>query len=478
MPLRPYQEEALAKVSASWRGGARSVLLVSPTGSGKTATAVEAALRAVKRGKKVLWLAHRRELIGQASKRITAEGLSDHGIILAGAKGGNLSAPVQVASVDTLRARGLRPPADLVVWDEAHHTKAASWEEIHSSYPEAYHAGLTATPCRADGAALGDVFDSLVVAISVAELTQLGFLVPCDVEAPAAKLSAQEIAQDPVALWQKRCPGKKTVLYTNAVQEAHYLAQRFCSLGTPAAAIDGNTPTEERDLVLARFAAGELRVITNVAVLTEGWDCPDAEVCLVARSVGHEGLWLQMVGRVLRPAPGKERALVLDLAGNVHQHGLPEDPREFSLEGKGIRKASKVALQVCPMCGAARRFYPCARCGYEPQRASLSVTHEELKRIERPGKLTDKEERAVLASLTQQAVERNYKPAWVARQFAKRYHYEISNPRFTAVRKSYNALLAERFGEGHPNADSQRPGEAQRSLPLEKQHRPLSDAGW
>jgi len=458
--LRDYQEKALTEISAEWRNGKRSVLLVLPTGAGKTAVA-GAALRMVgARGKSALFLAHRRELISQASKRLTSEGIA-HGVVMAGVA--PTKAFVQIASIDTLRARNERPLADLVIWDEAHHTGADSWGDIHERYPTAYHLGLTATPCRADGQGLGSVFDSMVVGATVAQLTEQGYLVPCDIEAPARKLKNQEIAQDPVDLYLGRFMGgtpldnsfsAKALVYAGSVQEAHELAKRFVACGVNAAAIDGTTKSELRDEVLQRFASGEIRVLVNMAVLTEGFDCPDAEVCIVARSVGHVGLWLQIVGRVLRPALGKTRALVLDLAGNVHQHGLPAEPRTYSLEGEGIvATASESAPALCRNCGASPLKYPCWKCKFMPPEVKRTITGELLFLV--GGKFEPKDEKTAVDELVLIAAQKKRKIGWICYAFKERYGYEISRNRYVAARAQYETLRENR--EAATERDPARP---------------------
>jgi DNA repair protein RadD len=447
MPLRDYQENALAEISREWRGGARAVLLVLPCGGGKTAIGSEAVRRAVVRGKSALWLAHRRELIGQASERFTAEGIL-HGVVMAGVA--PVVAPVQIGSVDTLNARALRPSADLIIWDECHHLhENGTWDEIYKSYPGAHHIGLTATPCRADGRGLGDLFEAMVTGSTVAELTQRGFLVPCDIVAPAAKLAKQKIAEDPLDAYLQRCKGQQALVYAGSVKGSVELAERFCAAGIPAAHIDGNTKAESRDAAIKGFKSGSIRVLCNMSVMTEGTDLPSASVCIVARPVGHVGLWLQIVGRVLRPAPGKSRALVLDLAGSVHQHGLPEEPREYSLGSEGIVTQKTTSIVVCQMCGFARRGYPCARCGYMPAEVKLTVTGEPLVLV--AGKFKPNDEKTAVDELVRIAVEKSRKAGWINYAFKERYGYEISRSRYIAARALYESLSADR--EADPGRD-------------------------
>ena len=437
MPLREYQEDSLRQISQQWRGGRRAVVLVLPTGGGKTAIAAEAIRRTVARGKKAIFLAHRRELINQASERFKSENIP-HGILMAGKK--TTEASVQIGSVDTFRARNLRPEASLVIWDECHHTVSDTWEAIHADYKDAHHLGLTATPCRYDGKGLGDVFDSMVVGATVEELTALGFLVPCEVEAPKERLSREYIAQDPVQAYLSRCAGEKALVYAASVEEAHALAARFLEIGIKAGAIDGTTKAGIRDDILKKFLSGELQVLCNMSVLTEGFDVPDATVCIVARPIGHVGLWLQILGRVLRPATGKARALVIDLHGSVHAHGLPDDPRVYSLEGNGIVAPQEDELIHCNQCGNLLRNFPCRRCGFIPRaKEEAIIINQPLVSIR--AKLSRKDEIQVLDDLLRDCLRLGYKPGWIFHSFKRKYDYAISGYKASLIFNEYNRLL-------------------------------------
>lgn len=445
MPLRPYQLYALENLSQQFLARKRSVLLVSPCGSGKTAMGVEVARRALAKGRKVLWLAHRTELINQASERMTSEGLPRHGIMQAGRA--NHPAPLQIASVDTLKARGCYPPADLIIWDEAHHCNANGWATIHKAYPNAWHLGLTATPCRADGAALGDIFESMVVATSVKELTRLGHLVPARIEAPTQRLDPGQLAQCPVNAYTSRALGKKALVYVSTVAEAQDLTRQFRDALVDARMVCGETPDEERSATITSFKSpAGIEVLVNVGVLTEGTDLPNAEVCILARGVGSLGLWLQIVGRVLRPAPGKTHALILDLAGSVHDHGLPDEDHVFSLEGSGIRKAKEEGnLHHCRKCQALSRSYPCASCGYTPELLKPHLLHSPLLTIDEwqsDGRMTPTKEKSVIDALTRECAERGRKIGWIIYYFEAKYGYKISKQRFCAARKYYQNLKA------------------------------------
>ena len=426
--LRPYQTRAIAGVRDAFRR-CRRVLLVAPTGFGKTATASALIAWAVAKGRRVLFLVHRREIVLDTVRRLRAAGVPC-GVVMSEVE--RADAPVQVASVQTVAAREEHPPADLIVWDEAHHTAAESYRAIAAQYPDAWHLGLTATPERADGVGLRDAFDALVVGATVRELTEAGYLAPCDVLAPAGR--QQGIAEDPAEAWARLAGGRPTVAFCRTVADSLRLASSLGERGIRARHIDGGTSTRERDLALNLFATGRVDVLTNVFVLTEGWDCPRAKVCLLARGCGSEGTYLQMVGRVLRPHEG-ERALLIDLAGAVHEHGLPDEDREFSLDG--IRRKPREArewIAQCRACGLAveghKRGERCPRCGGPwPAPPAVKITRAEIRRDIVIASRSEKD--AELRRLLSTATERGYKPAWAGVRFKEKFGHW---PRMGAVR--------------------------------------------
>lgn len=365
MELRPYQRDAIARVVEAWRRGRRKVLLVSPTGSGKTIMGMELVQVALRHRRRVLWLAHRNELLAQAHDVLWQGTGVEPGVTGPGAD--TLpGALLRVATVQTLASRGHRPEADLVVWDEAHHHVAAEWGKVARDYAHAHGFGLTATPERSDGRPLADLFEEMVVAANYPELVASGALVPASVFAPDGAL-AKGLATDPVKAYQTHGSGGQCFCFAGSVELAYQFAEDFRKAGISAACVEGAMDGEERKEKLADFRAGKLTVLTNVYVLTEGVDVPAASVCLLARGVGHVTPFLQMVGRVLRPAPGKTHGIVIDLAGVTYTHGLPTEERDFSLEG-GIKRLPKGerSLRVCQQCGMTfAGIGACPRCGFK-----------------------------------------------------------------------------------------------------------------
>jgi DNA repair protein RadD len=460
--LRPYQNEAIDQLRAAVGGGRRRALLVAPTGSGKTLIAAALVRRAFDRGRRVLFLAHRRELVAQAHAKLHAAGI-DAGIIQAGYEP-RLEQPVQIASVATLWARAYRssrikpPPADLLIVDEAHHVRARTWMGILQSYPEAAVLGLTATPCRGDGRGLGDVFEALVECPPVADLIKLGFLVPTRVYAPstpdltgvrvergdyaeaelAERMDTATLVGDIVEHWHRLAERRKTVVFATGVEHSVHLRDEFCRSGVIAEHIDGKTPAEERDAILARLSRGETEVVCNCMVLVEGWDQPAVSCIILARPTKHMGLYRQMIGRVLRPASGKQHALVLDHAGLTWQHGLVEEPVIWTLDQdrraenplQAARSQHKApGLTTCPECSAIRTSgQPCPACGWQPTRRAQDVevadgelAHVDASKRSRPHDWTSAQRASFHRQLLWIANERGYKPGWAAHKYRERF---------------------------------------------------------
>lgn len=428
MKLRPYQEQAVADIRASLHG-ARSAVLQMPTGAGKTATVSEVLRRVVERKHRAVFLTHLTELVEDTHERLRIAGVHA-GFIQAG-RPTDPTAPVQVCSLQTLHSRGERPPADFIVLDECHRAMGPTVRSILEAYPNAWLLGLTATPQRADGQPLGDVFDRLVIGPSVRDLTRDGYLVPCDLLAPA-EYQEDGLALDPVDAYERFAPGKRAIVFASNVAHAEDVTKRFADRGIPAELVVGDTPASVRRSVRQRMTDGDLRVLVGVGVFIEGFDLPAAEVIILARAFGVTGSFLQAIGRGLRPSPstGKARCTVIDLRGAVNLHGLPDEDRVWSLDGEAVRRTETMAaLRRCPECWAiARPSVSCPRCGASSKNTpKLPRNLNRAEVMQRVSDLsqTQRDER-YLASLERMATSRMRMPEWRARewasaQFAKRF---------------------------------------------------------
>lgn len=362
--LRDYQAACLQTILDEERAGVRRQLVVLPTGAGKTilfAALIDRLL--AERGGRALILAHRDELIGQAADKFRRVAGDRWSIGVVKAERNELDRQVLVGSIQTLaRAHRMRqlPTGELtiVVADECHHSAAHTWRQVlrHCGCwdPDGpLLVGVTATPDRADARTIAAVvFEKLVYSQTIVDLIDAGYL--CDVEARTVHIAADlskiksrggdldagELsrallyANAPARVleaYQQFAQGRKAMAFTPGVRLAYDMAATFAAAGIPAAAADGTTTPEVRRAVLAQFARGEISVLCNDSLWTEGFDEPSVDCIILARPTKSRALYTQMLGRGLRLFPGKKNCLVLDLAGNAGRHDVASVPEIFGL---------------------------------------------------------------------------------------------------------------------------------------------------
>jgi len=387
MQLRDYQLKIYEGSRASYRAGFKAPLVCSPTGSGKTVITASMAQGSVNRGNRTWIVAHRKELLTQSSSTLKKFAIP-HGLIKAG-MAPDYGAPVQVCSIQSLasRMKYLDAP-DLIIIDECHHAISGNYRKIIDAHPNARLLGFTATPERLDGRGLGDVFDDIVMGPSVLELMADGHLSYARYYAPPPKVDLSNVKRrmgdfvnsqlaeavnrptitgDAVAHYQKYCDGVPMLVFCVSVQHAIDVAQAYREAGYTASSIDGSMSDADRDDRLGGLASGRYKIITSCDLVGEGLDVPIVTAAQLLRPTASLILHLQQIGRVLRPAPGKEHAVILDHVGNVHRHGFAESDRHWSLESKpkSQRNVEAVAVASCLNCFAAHPpASVCPYCGF------------------------------------------------------------------------------------------------------------------
>jgi DNA repair protein RadD len=471
LALRDYQLQLLADLRAALRSHQR-VCAVMPTGAGKGQTIGAIVRGAATKGRRVLVLAHRAELIDQLTRTVQAWGLMSDVI----APGHRLQGrQVAVGSVQTVvrRLHQLLPP-DLIIQDEAHHlVEGNSWGRIIHAWPDAHLIGKTATPERLDGRGLGveagGFFEALVLGPSAAWLVEQGWLARPRVfswpgagtqndpenraqlqqrcgdyvmEQAAQAFGHRAAIGDAVSHYRRRLHPGTAICFCCTTCHAEQMAAAFRAAGIRAAAVSGVTPAEERRRLIAGLGTGEIEVLTSCMIISEGTDIPSVGGAILMRPTASLSLYLQMVGRALRPAPGKQEAVILDHVGNAHRHGLPTDERTWTLAGRRRRKSVSIPIKDCPhcFCSCPSGAQLCPDCGHlfltderDEQRRGLQQLDGELVEISRSGRHRPKPNQQqrprrthpaagchTLEQLLQREQERGYKPGWARHIWAAR----------------------------------------------------------
>ena len=425
MQLRKYQTEAILKIGAVMNTGKKRVVLYAPTGAGKTCIGLEVIRRAIALEKKIIFVCNRIELVGQTSRKLAQYGIA-HDII----QGSNTvvtDEPVKVCSIQTMDRRGY-PDADVCIVDEAHGTAGSTaYHRFMEHYKEKLIVGLTATPFAKGMSkeyAWGTLWEGMAVASTIRELITEGHLVDCEIFAPSepdlskVKIVAgdynetqlgeavdkQELIGDIVTHWQRLGYDKPTVCFATNISHSRHIVESFKAVGVTAEHLDCYTPEDERRAILNRVSSGDTKIISNVSVLAEGWDCPIVEVMILARPTRSLTRYIQMAGRILRPFSGKTIGRILDHSGSCRRLGFPTDdlplilddgkPRTAQEKKKEERKLEERAPVICAKCSAVlvKITSTCPRCGTAlPRRKNTieTIDGELVKVVKRKGKLLE-----------------------------------------------------------------------------------------
>jgi superfamily II DNA or RNA helicase len=345
------------------------------------------------------------------------------------------------------------PEFGLIVVDEAHLSITKARLGLLGRWPDAIRVGLTATPIRKDGRALGLVYDDLIEVATPAELVVQSFLVPAryfSVSEPDlsrvgtvagdfhqgqlnAAMNQAALVGDVVGHWLAHAGGRRTVVFATSIGHSVALAEQFRSHGVAAEHVDAHTPQGERDELFDRFRSGEAQVLTNCFLASYGFDLPELDCIVLARPTKSLMLYLQMLGRGLRPAPGKADCLVLDHAGNVHRHGFATDERCWTLAGSRSLDAhekrqnatpDEAKMLTCPDCKCVfTGSRTCPDCGYyfAPKGRIVETVDGQLVEIGQYMARDQLEELEFYLQLRAISEERHYRAGFAAHRFKERF---------------------------------------------------------
>lgn len=359
MQLREYQIDVIDKVRNSYKHGKKAPCIVLPCGGGKSIIVAEMAKRTTEKDNRVLFIVHRKELCDQIRNTFSRWGVDME--------------LCQIGMVQTVcRHLDKMPAPSLIITDENHHSKANSYMKIYKAFPNAYRIGVTATPERLDGSGLCDVNDDLIVGVSAKWLIENKYLSPYEYYAPTlVDLEKVRVKQgdydekqveemmikravfgDVIAYYNRLAKDKQAICYCTTVKHSKAMMENFNQNGITAVHIDGETPKNERDEVIEKFRNGEIKILCNVDLISEGFDVPDCECAILLRPTKSLTLYIQQSMRCMRYKPTKT-AVIIDHVGNYARHGLPDSDREWTLDGKPKQEKNvkkPVALQTCPNC--------------------------------------------------------------------------------------------------------------------------------
>lgn len=438
--LRDYQEKLLDDIKDVIKSGIRRVLAVAGCGAGKTVCFCSIAHSASQRGRSVLIVLHRKELLGQASKTLRRNGIH-HGLIGAGYTPDPI-ALINIAMVQSANTRlsYIRKP-DIIIIDETHRVCSASYTRLLAAFPDAIVLGFTASPIRTDGRPLGSVFQKMVFGPSNTWLTENGYLSPirywvppCHVDLRGVKKKGGDydpddlekrtnnatITGDAIATYRRIADGKKCAVFCCNIAHAESVAVEYNTAGIPARAMHGGLASDVRDRITKQLENGEIQVVTSAQLIIEGWDLPSLEVCQILRPTSSINIHIQMLGRVSRVHDAKDYGVVIDHVGNIARHGLAETPREWSLDGIEKKKKAvteSLGLKQCHKCFALVKPAPiCSECGNnfpipKPKQLTYIEGHlEEIKTLPLSKALKECKTRDDLKLL---ARVKGYKPGFV-----------------------------------------------------------------
>lgn len=456
MELRAYQIKFINNIKDSIKRGNRKILAVLPTGAGKTYIMAEIARRSVGNGHKVLAMMHRRHLVNQMKDQFEDCGI-DPGVIMAGIDP-ELSKDVQIGTVQTYHRRldlyDVNNPflvlATVVFIDEAHRSLSKTFQKVLSEYENKIIIGLSATPCLASGAGMGEYYEDLVEGAGIQELIDLGFLVPGRYYAPmkpdldklrivagdyhkgelGKTMNTPKLVGNVFENWARLAPGLQTIIFAVNIKHSKALCAEFQRHGISVEHLDAYSSEDRREQVLNGLKNGDIQVLCNVALFTEGFDYPGAQCIVIARPTKSMGLWRQMGGRGLRPYPDKKECVIIDHGGCIDRLGFFEDEIEWSLDGKKVAHKNKIVrkkekhLMTCEECTYVFTGNICPQCGFKVRDYYKIIETLDAKLVEvgrRKKSFTTEEKREWFGMFEYYRRKKGYAPGWSAHKYREKF---------------------------------------------------------
>lgn len=427
--LRPYQQDLIDKVFKAFDEGFSAPCIVLPCGGGKSVIVAEIAKIYTLMDRQVLFLVHRKELCQQIFTTFVKHGVNMEYCKIA-------MVQTVVRHLDT----HLKP--NLIITDENHHSLADTYRKIYDYFSDVPRIGVTATPERIDGTGLQNVNDKLILGVTAKWLVKNNYLSPYDYYAPCIKMpkfhtrngdfiqsevagffnkNQNKIYGDVVKHYRRLADGMQAICYLPTVEFSQQTAKKFNETGIKSAHLDGTTAKSERDGIIEKFRKGEIKILCNVDIVSEGFDVPDCECVILLRPTKSLILFTQQSMRCMRYKPGK-RAIIIDHVNNIERFGFPDRDREWLLEGHPHKKQQgEQPLKICKNCFAAVPINTkeCPNCGAEFEIEDSSAQKVDIKLI----KITKAKERVKfyispnecqnVEELAEYAKQHGYKPGWV-----------------------------------------------------------------
>lgn len=447
MELREHQSDAIQQIRQLISQGHRRIILAATTSFGKTVVAAHMMLEAQRKGKRGVMICDRIQLVEQSLEKFDAMGL-DCGVIQGQHHRTKYSAPIQIASIQTLSRRSRLSEFDFAMVDEAH-TMYEALAKMMTTYNNVPFIGLTATPYSKG---LGKHYTAMVVPITTRELLEMGWLCPVkyyagespdlekiklkglptggrdyDPGALSIEMEKPKLIGNVVDTWKKLGEDSQTIAFCPSVKHSEGLVKAFQDAGVPSVHIDSHTDPEDRKRIYEQHNNGDFKILSCCVLLNTGYDSPSTRCIIDCRPTKSLIAYCQRAGRIMRTNPGKEYAIYLDHASNVCTHGFPEDivpeelhdgEKEYNEKEQVKKEATEKEPRACGNCGAIMESAVCGACGAKmpPSRRELETVAGELQELKQ--KQVNQE---FYSGLIQYGIEKKYNPGWAKNVYKEKF---------------------------------------------------------